>query len=384
MPYSTLFDAPTAFEERFEDSPGRRSSVVFDRTSEGSVELFYASDVLGGTPARADMTFLSHVLDDGQRQLHNLDDPTPQEDFSFGADGVGFGHDMFGSYQQNSPMAKLFRSASNERTAAFNQQNGPSSPAAEYEWGTRNDVFDDDFETEQEGRRVTWGPAVAFASTPSYQDLPTESDAAALDTSLAPPKAQMLTRLDVLAQPRVDLFVEREKKRLQQEVESLRECTFKPNLTKQRVDGAQKTGNAYTTATAEGFSRRTEQPQPRRSDPGGFPWLSLSPRQKGSGRDSRRRMTWDGDAQDRKRSQNVIQRLHLDGTARYDLREQAKEALEAERLRSCTFKPAINPTSRSLAFAVNYKPIHERVTEMQRAKVRLWWLAQRIHSIELT
>lgn len=327
------------------------------------MELFYASDVFGGVPTQADMASLSSAFDGGQHLANNFfdDSSTRHDQHPFTTTNVEFGSEMLGSFQPNSMLSKLFRPESDEQAEAMSQHKGIVPPAAEYEGEARNEAAHDDFEDRQARRRLTWGPTVTFPITPLENDHLPESSA--LDTSLAPPKVQALTRLDVLAQPRVDLFVEREKRRLQQEVESLRECTFKPNLIKQRIDGAP------TTSSTEDPRDCLDQCKPRRSDPGGFPWLSLSPRQKGQGQLPRRRMTWDG--QTRERNQNVIQRLHLDGTTRYDLREQAKEALEFERVRSCTFKPAINPTSRSLAFAVNYKPIHERVTDIQRAKVSL-------------
>jgi hypothetical protein len=327
------------------------------------VELFYASDVFGGLPTRADMTSLSSAFDGGQHLTGDIfdDSPTRHDQRPFNASNVEFGNEMFGSFQPNSMLTKLFRPESDEQTELLSQHKGTTSPDAEYKGEVRSDAVHNDFEDQQARRRLTWGPTVTFSSTLlNSEDLPESS---VPDTSLAPPKPQALTRLDILAQPRVDLFVEREKRRLQQEVESLRECTFKPNLTKQRID------SAPAISSTEDLRDYLEKRKPRRSDPGGFPWLSLSPRQKSQSHDPRRRMTWDG--QTRERNQNVIQRLHLDGTTRYDLREQAKEALEVERLRSCTFKPAINPTSRSLAFGVNYKPIHERVTEIQRAKVSL-------------
>ncbi|KAJ0411552.1 hypothetical protein ATCC90586_001147 [Pythium insidiosum] len=95
-----------------------------------------------------------------------------------------------------------------------------------------------------------------------------------------------------------------------------------------------------------------------------FPWLTLSPR-----RGNRHGFEVGASSQRRhERDQHLIDRLHLDVTARYAERERAREQLEAQRLRECTFRPRINPASRRLVGLKDYKPIHERVDELQRAK----------------
>ncbi|KAG4053450.1 hypothetical protein PC123_g11395 [Phytophthora cactorum] len=152
-------------------------------------------------------------------------------------------------------------------------------------------------------------------------------------------------RIDFLAQPRNQTFAEREKQRLVLEMEQLRECTFHPNVLK--------------PPRSISKARNNDQGRPGTTE---FQWLTLSPRQKIFRRaDDSNEVFKDG-------SQNVIQRLHLDGTARYDSREQAREALEAQKLQECTFKPKINPTSKSMFSMVDYKPIHHRVSDLQRAK----------------
>ncbi|KAF1793396.1 hypothetical protein GQ600_7966 [Phytophthora cactorum] len=152
-------------------------------------------------------------------------------------------------------------------------------------------------------------------------------------------------RIDFLAQPRNQTFAEREKQRLVLEMEQLRECTFHPNVLK--------------PPRSISKARNKDQGRPGTTE---FQWLTLSPRQKIFRRaDDSNEVFKDG-------SQNVIQRLHLDGTARYDSREQAREALEAQKLQECTFKPKINSTSKSMFSMVDYKPIHHRVSDLQRAK----------------
>ncbi|POM73968.1 Hypothetical protein PHPALM_9136 [Phytophthora palmivora] len=132
-------------------------------------------------------------------------------------------------------------------------------------------------------------------------------------------------------------------------MEQLRECTFHPNVLKPPQSVSKS--KALDQKNVAARSGATE-----------FQWLTLSPRQKNSRRAHSNDIHGEGD------SQNVIQRLHLDGTSRYEAREQAREALEMQELQECTFKPKINPTSKSLFSMVDYKPIHHRVPDLQRAK----------------
>ncbi|ETO61552.1 hypothetical protein F444_20455 [Phytophthora nicotianae P1976] len=152
------------------------------------------------------------------------------------------------------------------------------------------------------------------------------------------------SRIEFLAQPRNQTFAEREKQRLLLEMEQLRECTFHPNVLK--------------PPRSISKAKNKDQGRPGTTD---FQWLTLSPRQK-----IFRRIDDSNDKENG--SQNVIQRLHLDGTVRYELREQARQALEAQQLQECTFIPKINPTSKSMFSMVDYKPIHHRVPDLQRAK----------------
>lgn len=156
---------------------------------------------------------------------------------------------------------------------------------------------------------------------------------------------KVTNRINVLAQPRNEFFAEREKQRIECEMEQLRECTFHPSVYKL----PRSMGNYGQARSANRLATTN------------FQWLTLSPRQEN--------LTPANDVMDRdNEKQNVIQRLHLDGTARYDLREQARKALEAQNLQNCTFKPKINPISKTLISSVDYKPIHHRIYDLQRAK----------------
>lgn len=156
------------------------------------------------------------------------------------------------------------------------------------------------------------------------------------------------SRLDYLAQPRNHTFAEREKQRLLLEMEQLRECTFHPNVLKPPRSLPKE--KALSSTGRPGITE--------------FQWLTLSPRQKIFRRDENSSSNEACDV-----DQNVIQRLHLDGTARYDSRERARAALEAQEMEECTFKPKINPTSKSMFSMVDHKPLHHRVSDLQRAKV---------------
>ncbi|GMF24925.1 unnamed protein product [Phytophthora lilii] len=186
------------------------------------------------------------------------------------------------------------------------------------------------------------------AEDDSYEHTATSKSADKSQVAMTKP----LNRIDILAQPRNHTFAEREKQRLLLEMEELRECTFHPNVLKPAQSAAKP--RASDNGNSNGRPGTTD-----------FQWLTLSPRQKIFKRpedsNSKKGVNENG-------SQHVIQRLHLDGTARYDSRERAREALEAQQLQECTFKPKINPTSKSMFSMVDYKPIHHRVSDLQRAK----------------
>ncbi|KAI9991684.1 hypothetical protein PInf_017033 [Phytophthora infestans] len=178
-----------------------------------------------------------------------------------------------------------------------------------------------------------------------HQEQFVSEDIPHIEQRLAATK-RVKSRIDFLAQPRNHTFAEREKQRLVFEMERLRECTFHPNVLKPPRPISK--------------AKRKDQSHPGTTE---FQWLTLSPRQK-----IFRRIDGSHDVNKENGSQNVIQRLHLDGTARYESREEAREALEAQKLQECTFKPKINPTSKSMCSSIDYKPIHDRVPDLQRAK----------------
>ena len=66
----------------------------------------------------------------------------------------------------------------------------------------------------------------------------------------------------------------------------------------------------------------------------------------------------------------LMNRLHLDGVDKYEERERAKRMQDAREVQQYPFKPKINAYSKYMVQASNeYKPIHERISELQRAKV---------------
>lgn len=163
-------------------------------------------------------------------------------------------------------------------------------------------------------------------------------------------------RIELLAQPRTDKFTERERQRLALEVQNFRECTFRPDISKSQA----------RSRTKEIVDHDGTNQVRAREGSNAFPWLNLSPRRQ-SAADRKRRVQW-SDLEHR--TTDVIQRLHLDGTAKYEQRERAKAELEARRLQECTFKPKINNSSRYMLDIGSYKPIHRRLFDIQRAKVR--------------
>lgn len=70
----------------------------------------------------------------------------------------------------------------------------------------------------------------------------------------------------------------------------------------------------------------------------------------------------------------VSDRLHEEAKRRQKERLDAKRALDEAEVASHPFKPSINKDSKSLLDMREYKPLHERITDLQRAKVRQWHL----------
>lgn len=142
-------------------------------------------------------------------------------------------------------------------------------------------------------------------------------------------------RLEELAQSRRDQYEARERERtLAQRQRELAECTFKPRLV------ARKKQRAAQRRPGTGASGRSA-----------------------AGRGG-------GGGGEKKGGARVQDRLHEDAKQREVARAQA--AAEAKRLETegHSFRPSINPGSDAWLDADRYRPIHERVNELQREKVR--------------
>nr|CCA22325.1 hypothetical protein PITG_16471 [Albugo laibachii Nc14] len=140
-------------------------------------------------------------------------------------------------------------------------------------------------------------------------------------------------RLEILAEPRTKFFAENQKQRLVKEAEMLGECTFQPNL--------------------ECLGRRERSTSAEKQSIARYEWL---PKPKNAPKDSNKRRT---------SAQNACERLHLDSSLRYELRDQAKQQMDDFNLRQeCTFAPSINPISKNIA----QPPLYERIPNMRRQK----------------
>ncbi|CCI45285.1 unnamed protein product [Albugo candida] len=140
-------------------------------------------------------------------------------------------------------------------------------------------------------------------------------------------------RLEMLAQPRTKFFAENQKQRLVREAEILGECTFHPNLEIIETKNCTKSTG--------------KQPNPR------YQWLSEP------------KTTQNGFSQRQSSGQHVSERLHLDSSLRYELRDQAKQQMDDFLLhQECTFRPCINPISKTIA----QPPLYERIPTMRRQK----------------
>ena len=62
-------------------------------------------------------------------------------------------------------------------------------------------------------------------------------------------------------------------------------------------------------------------------------------------------------------------RLHHEADERAATREKMKRNLEAEEMSSYPFRPSINPRSHAILNMNAYKPIHERIEDLQKAKL---------------
>ncbi|EQC34530.1 hypothetical protein SDRG_07858 [Saprolegnia diclina VS20] len=137
------------------------------------------------------------------------------------------------------------------------------------------------------------------------------------------------SRLSQLAAPRSAEYAKREKLKMEQELASLSSCTFTPNAH------AQRTPEKHVGKTNKmAFVEQQMSPNPKRV-----------------------------------KVDDVTERLYGDGLLRYELRAKVKRALEDRSVRAtCTFTPKINAVTRAMVDHTQYKPIQDRVPEIQRRK----------------
>lgn len=131
-------------------------------------------------------------------------------------------------------------------------------------------------------------------------------------------------RLEQLSKPRSEVIEDREQKRMQREIEEAKACTFKPKIN----------------------------PPP--------PGVSASARgvySSGSGSDS-----------EEKKSVPVEERLHREAARRVEERQRAQREREEQEIQAYPFRPSINPDTTAIVDMSQYKPIHERIGELQRVK----------------
>ncbi|KDO34265.1 hypothetical protein SPRG_19088 [Saprolegnia parasitica CBS 223.65] len=122
-------------------------------------------------------------------------------------------------------------------------------------------------------------------------------------------------------------YAKREKLKMEQELASLSSCTFTPNAHAQRT------------------------PEKPVEEKLAFVQQQMSPNPK------------------RVKVDDVTERLYGDGLLRYELRAKVKRALEDRSVRAtCTFTPKINAVTRAMVDHTQYKPIQDRVPEIQRRK----------------
>lgn len=313
---------------------GSRGRWVSDEDQD---ELFYASDVVNGTGVRTDDYYRSYEPKD-QSEFHPQQTTTGASIFS---------RLLARPYEDQEPTYEN----SSDLPGAFSSMQRPDSDGEEEIQLEKMEAISIMEDSEEGDPRFAEADYIDEYAQESHTRRGNEYKATLRPASIANPVVSK--RIEYLAQPRTHAFAERERQRLVREMESFRECTFHPNTHKTSV-----------------ATRKKSQPNSASSSRPGtmaFPWLSLSPRRKSF---SDRPHYAESALTPREKKQSTIQRLHLDGTARYELREQAKERLELERLEAdCTFQPKINEASKRMATMADYKPIHERVSQLQRAKV---------------
>lgn len=318
-----------SFESPVSDAASRTSDASFSEQhndadeSGDDGELFYASDILGNGATAAIQP---------RRQMDLLSEQ---------------------HHDETAVQSSRYDVSDDHRTYLGDDHSQEQYPFADTYEAADDDDKDEPLENSDSVAPARLDPAPSMSFAPDFDVF----EQRAQRHSAAPTVSK---RIEFLAQPLTDKFTAREKQRIVQEMQSFHECTFRPDTTKSKIRARSKTKERARDDSDVGAMRER----------GAFPWLMLSPRRHSStAHGNRARVTW-SDLETPAAKQSVVERLHLDGTAKYELREQAKAALEAQTLQACTFRPQINATSRTLASISGYKPIHERVSDIQRAKVR--------------
>lgn len=142
-----------------------------------------------------------------------------------------------------------------------------------------------------------------------------------------------------MAAEREAKLIERERQKQEEDAQQYQEnCTFKPNLIARRMKSAQQ---RKTTETVEGPSAH-----------------------KLNGRYANG--TKIGSVQRERQARTAADRLFDDATERETMRATVAGAVQDAELRACTFQPAINRNSDAILEATGYRPIHERIGDIQR------------------
>jgi|MDSY01.1.fsa_nt_gb hypothetical protein len=156
------------------------------------------------------------------------------------------------------------------------------------------------------------------------------------------PRLPIRERLANMAAEREAKLVERERRKQEEDAQQYQEnCTFKPNLI-----ARQPRGTHGRISGDEGFSSRASAGQ----------FDGMNARREG-GKDTATRG---------RQAKAAANRLFDDATERETLRATVAGAVQDAELRACTFQPSINPNSDTILEATGYRPIHERIGDIQR------------------
>jgi hypothetical protein len=343
----------------------------FDDADDGG-EVFYASDIVG-QPAHVDAKPRTAMDLFAPGQDHFIEDDSEQDDDDDAGNGYTDSEDDADEMQQTVPTNyRRSTGTSNDGDAVsthdqFKESDMDisrllASTIGEGTWRTDADQLNSNAQGESMPAYVNDSMRVGSAEH-HYENVAWLNDQGGDQQSLLPhPKRvseiKPKSRLDRLADPRTHVFADREKQRLIREMDELKECTFRPTMLQPQAETRQRQRARSVSPNRERPVKSVRFVTGSTTADGAFPWLTLSPR--------RRKTT----KFNRQSSRSLIERLHLDGTAKYEAHERLREMLEAERFRECTFQPQINSFSRKLISKSDYKPIHERVGELQREKVR--------------